>query len=223
MEIRTRWALAASAVFVVGVAAWLATRVYEPSEGVQPAKSGNANFSLMHAGGSVVPVSAGSGGMADDGAAGAALHTPDEVRELMQAQPGLKGTQPDGDCVVDGAGRLKPDIELRRRFDYYLRAKDAVAAADLRGLVAMEACAGHSPDVAAQMLIVWDQYRQLDAYPYQYNFDSKNPVNWTPAFKERKQVRRKILGQEWSEAFYGAEEAQFDKLVDSLTGKAGAN
>ncbi len=220
MEVSAKWALSAVAVVVLGGALWVSGAVYQPGGGVKLADS-EANLSLMGAGkgagGSPDAAQAQSAGASS--AAGHASRPVDEVRDLLYSTPSFKGAPIDGDCLVDASGRLKPDIELRRRFDYFLRDQSEVTIPEIRSLLAVDACPGKSAEVVNQMLDVWDKYWRLKMYSYQHAANPSNPLTWLSAFSEHKDVRRQILGPVWAEAFFGEEEALFKKATGSLLGK----
>lgn len=224
MEVPAKWTLIGVGVVVLVGAVWVSGKLYQPgSDGVKLANS-EANLSLMGAG-------KGTEGAADSQqthatTAGNSAHAGrpvDEVRDLLYSSPSFKGSPIDGDCLVDAAGKLKPDIELRRRFDYFLRDQSEVTIPEIRSLVAVDACPGKRPEVVAQMLEVWDKYWRLKMASYQHAANPNNPLTWLAAFSEHKDARRQILGPVWAEAFYGEEEALFQKaagsMIGSMTGK----
>jgi hypothetical protein len=225
MEVPAKWALIGVGVVVLAGAVWVSGKVFQPgSDGVKLADS-EANISLMGAG-------KGAEGSADSNQANATgasnpahpVRPVDEVRDLLYSSPSFKGSPIDGACLVDAAGKLKPDIELRRRFDYFLRDQSEVTIPEIRSLVAVDACPGKSPEVVAQMLDMWDKYWRLKMATYQHAANPNNPLTWLSAFSEHKDVRRQVLGPVWAEAFYGEEEALFQKaagsVLGSMTGKA---
>lgn len=221
MEVPAKWALSAVVVAVLGGALWLSGSIYQPGGGVKLADS-EANLSLMGAG----KGADGPAGAAQINAAGAsnpahATRPVDEVRDLLYSTPSFKGSPIDGDCLVDASGHLKPDIELRRRFDYFLRDQSEVTIPEIRSLLAVDACPGKSTAVVNQMLDVWDKYWRLKMYSYQHAANPSNPLTWLSAFSEHKDVRRQILGPVWAEAFFGEEEALFKKATSSLLGNGG--
>ncbi|WP_374593504.1 hypothetical protein [Aquabacterium sp.] len=218
MELSTKWAWGGAAVAALGGAAWLGGQVYQPEAGVKLADNRPA-LSLMSAGQNLAGAAPAEGAAAVVGAAGTSLRSADQVRDALMATPAFKGSQPDGDCRVNAVGHLQPDIEMRRRFDYYLREQTEVTAAEIRSLVAADACAGRSPEAVSQMLDLWDRYARLRSYAYQYPASPRNPLTWLPALNEHQAVRRQILGPAWAEAFYGEEEALFKKLVGAIVGQ----
>lgn len=219
MDVSTKWAWGGVAAAVLGGAAWLGTQLYRPEGGVKLA-GGRPALSLMGAGQNAAGAESSGAAPTVSSQAGTSLRSADQVREALMATPAFKGSQPDGDCRVNAAGHLQPDIELRRRFDYYLREQTEVTSGELRSLIAADACPGRGPEAVSQMLDLWDRYARLRAYAYQTPASPRNPFTWLPALNEHKAVRRQILGAAWAEAFYGDEEALFQKLVEAIVGKS---
>lgn len=215
MQVQARWAVAAVAAAVLGGAAWLSTRVYRADEGVSAAPTAGGTLSLMGAGAEQAAARA-----AQAAPGPAAPRTPAQVRERLFKQGSFQGTEPDGDCVVDAQGRLQPDLALRRRFEYYLLAQGEVTLAEIRSLIAEDACAGRSPDVVAEMLAVFDKYWQLRTYTPRHAFNTNERSTWMPAFEEQKAVRRQMLGPQWADAFFRDDEAYFLNFIDQVDGKA---
>lgn len=217
MEVPAKWAWSVVALSVLAGALWLTGKLYqplgEPRPGVKLADS-ESNLSLLGAG-----KTASDAGGAGAAVAGPAGRTPDEVRDRLYATPMFKGSQPDGACLTDAAGQLKPDIALRRRFDYYLRDQSEVTLPEIRSLLAVDGCPGQRPAVVRQMLDMWDKYLRLQSYPYQHVASAGNPVSWVAAYEERQAVRREVLGAAWSEAFYADEDALLHKLVQAALGR----
>jgi hypothetical protein len=139
--------------------------------------------------------------------------TPDQIRARLFEQGSLSGTEPAGNwCVHDG--QLEPCFDLRRRFEYYVLALGDVAADDIRKLTAVEARKDNGDKLAAEIMLVWDKYWQLRTYPWRHHFDRSDRATWLPAFEEQGQVRRQLLGDAWTRAFFENDEKQFKALIE---------
>jgi lipase chaperone LimK len=140
--------------------------------------------------------------------ASAGLLTPDQVRTRLFRDGSLAGTEAGGEwCVTDK--QLKPCLGLRQRFEYYILGIGEVTIDDLRVLAADDATRAHGPMLAEQIMRIWDKYWQLRTHTYRNQFVQNDRSTWMPLFEEQRMVRRQILGAEWAEAFYTADDKHF--------------
>ena len=122
----------------------------------------------------------------------------------LHREGGLRGSTWDGALRVDSAGRVVPDLGLRRLFDHALAEVGERSNAALRAHLA-ERLAAHGPAIAAEALGLFDRYvaylRALDAAP--------PPTGDAPELRLAHAValRRAWLGEAMAEGFFGAEEA----------------
>ncbi|GAA5183076.1 hypothetical protein GCM10025771_33830 [Niveibacterium umoris] len=117
----------------------------------------------------------------------------------------LAGTDPDGAWVCAGPGRLRADHQIRRRIDWYGNqlgrfTPEAIAAAMAQE--ADEAC-GRGAGLAARA--IWQAYREAQTIdlPSIGRLDAKALAKRLETISA---ARRRAMGQDWGEAFFGAEE-----------------
>jgi lipase chaperone LimK len=134
--------------------------------------------------------------------------TPEQVRTRLFRDGSLAGTEASGDwCVTDA--KLKPCLGLRHRFEYFILGIGEVTIQDLKVLVADEATKANGPEIASQIMDIWDKYWQLRTHDYRNQFVQNDRSTWMPVFEEQRMVRRQLLGAEWAEAFFAADEKHF--------------
>src|SRR5206468_3049432 len=68
-------------------------------------------------------------------------------------------------------------------------------------------------DAAQGVIDVWQRYLALQRHHFQSPVSLQDRSTWAPAFAERQQLRRQILGLELAQAFYADEERQFAALL----------
>ncbi len=141
--------------------------------------------------------------------------TPEQVRTRLFRDGSLAGTEPSGDWCITEA-KLKPCIGLRQRFEYYILGIGEVTIQDLKALVADEATKANGPEVSAQIMDIWDKYWQLRTHDYRNQFVQNDRSTWMPVFEEQRTVRRQILGADWAEAFFSADEKHFREYYAQL-------
>lgn len=121
-------------------------------------------------------------------------------------------------------GKLTPTRALRERFDSYLPLGKGVTMVEVRATIERDAAADVGQANAAQVLAIWDRYARLQNNDWQYPFNATEPKGWQATLNEQHQVRRQLLGFDWAEAFFGDDEAAFQRRIANLVaaGKAGA-
>lgn len=213
MNTRTKLGALALGIVVLGFAGWQhwAARNTAPT-GASGAggATGAGGWSMIRPGG-------------EDAAPGplavAGQLTPDQVRDRLFRHGSFAGTEPSGNwCITEG--KLKACPGLRQRFEYYILGLGEVRIEDLRALVADEATQANGPELAEQIMAVWDRYWQLRQYNYRNQFVQNDRNTWMPVFEEQKAVRRQILGADWAQAFYGDDEQAFLAHVSQLASGA---
>jgi len=190
MQART-WIAVGSAVLLIAAAGWLATRSPAEDDAAEP-----------YAAAPTLPSSP-------------AELTPDLVRARLFEQGALSGTEPAGDWCVHEA-QLRPCLDLRRRFESYILAVGEGEPAEIRKLVVDEARKAHGDKLAAQIAALWDQYWVLRTHEWRHKLDPADLRTWGAAFEEQREVRERLLGPEWAEAFYAEEDRRFNAYREQL-------
>jgi hypothetical protein len=113
-------------------------------------------------------------------------------------------------------GKLTPTRALRDRFDSYLPLGQGVTMVEVRATIEQDAQADVGEANAAQVLAIWDRYARLQSYDWQHAFNPTDPKGWQATLNEQHQVRRQLLGTDWAEAFFGEDEAAFQRRIASL-------
>lgn len=144
----------------------------------------------------------------NDAPARSALLSPDDVRARLFRDGSFAGTEPAGDWCV-ASGQLKPCAALRQRFEYFILGLGEVTIEDLRGLVADEAARAHGKALSGEIMSIWDKYWSLRTHNWRNRFDQNDRSTWLAVFDEQRQVRRQVLGADWAQAFFAADESHF--------------
>ena len=138
-----------------------------------------------------------------------AILTPDHVRARLFEQGAKAIGEPPGSWCVQPETGLTVCPDLRRRFDFYSVALGGAPDAEVRAAIAEQAARDHGDKTAQDILALWDRYQRLRTHTWQRAFDPADAATWRPAYEERHEARRQILGPDWAERFYGLEEARF--------------
>lgn len=208
MQTRKTW-VAGMAAIVVGGAAWLLWKQgVDKPEAVSTAThaEGESTWRIADAG------RAFGLGMAKPAPT---ARTPDEVRRRLFKEGSFAGTEAAGSwCVTDK--KLKPCGELRSRFEYYVLGLGEVTIEEIRGLIQDEAQRANGPQLAGEIMAVWDKYWQVRTYDWRNKFVQSDRATWMPVFEEQRSVRRQVLGAPWAEAFFKDDEKHFQDYYAQL-------
>lgn len=190
---------AAGAALLLGLWAWQqgGSRGHEPVRVV--------------AGGSVPAEATGAepAGSAPARPAAAAASSHEAFRQWLGDHSSLRGAALDGSWgELDARGRLKPALDLRRRFDQLLTLQGETTLEQVAAFAEHDARAALGAGGARQVMDVWRRYLELLRYPFRSRVDLHDRHSWAAALAERQPVRRNLLGAEWAAAFYAEEEAQ---------------
>lgn len=116
----------------------------------------------------------------------------------------LRGTVPDGRLSIV-AGRIRVDLELRRRFDYFHALVGELGLPQIRALLAEDLGTLAGPEAVAEALRWFDRYLDclaaVDVLAADAGIDAEARLATLVA------LRRQRLGLEVAEAFFAAEEA----------------
>lgn len=122
------------------------------------------------------------------------------------AASSLRGTQADGELAFDAAGRLLPDLGLRRLFDHFLSLSGEFSLTDIRRLIADAVLASHGEDATAAAMIWLEHYLELLRATDATDFPA-DPLARANALHA---MRLRHLGAAATRAMFGDEEAALD-------------
>jgi lipase chaperone LimK len=124
--------------------------------------------------------------------------------EARFAASSLAGTEVDGAVRFDADGRVLPDLDLRRRFDWYLALIGEFDSTDIRTLLAAHLVREHGTARAQRVLDVFDRYigylAAVSAAKEGPARDAAGRLDWLA------DARARHLGPELHAAFYADEE-----------------
>ena len=124
----------------------------------------------------------------------------------------LRDSEPDGEVTLDTNGRVRPSLELRRLFDYFLSALGERDVAAIRALLLDHVRALHGDVVAAEVAALFDRY-----VDYQQALAAMNapPGESMRARLDRvHDLRRRLLDAAMADAFFGDEERYTQYTLD---------
>lgn len=200
---RLRWALVASAAAAAAALSWLASQDGRAVAAVQDIP---VAAHAPHAGGSRLAAGGGEAGPFASAPAARTERSPEDVLHALFTDGSLRGSELDGGWGRWDGKWLLPDAALRRRFDQLLTTVGEATADELRQLVAWLAERDLGTQGAQEVLNVWDRYLALQRHGFRESMDLARPERWARVLQERQLVRRELLGADWADAFYAAEE-----------------
>lgn len=109
-------------------------------------------------------------------------------------------------------GRLRPGEELRASFDDYLYRR-GLKPEQVRDAIARDVAAAHGPEIAGQVLRLFDGYLRLRDHKWAHPFLLHDRNSWEPALREQQQLRAQVLGAEWGAALYRMEDRAMQMLL----------
>lgn len=117
----------------------------------------------------------------------------------------LRGTEIDGEILLDASGRVVLDIGLRRLFDYYLSLVGERDIVQIRTMLKAHLLAKYSPVNTNSVLLYFDRYTDyLNALS---DLNIGNIARPEERLQRVTDLRKKILGAEMASAFFSEEEA----------------
>lgn len=142
-----------------------------------------------------------------------APRSPEDFEHWLEEKSSLRGVSLDGAWDIDSEGRLQPTMALRRRFDQLLSLVGEATLDEITAYVEHDvtALAGHA--AAQQVLDVWRRYVELQKHAFNLQVDMRDRNTWAPAQAERQQVRRRVLGEQVTRAFYAEEDAMLQAVL----------
>lgn len=147
---------------------------------------------------------AGATAPAATGGIGALTSTPNDWTAFL-ATSSLRGAEIDGEVWLDAAGRLVPDLGLRRLFDQLLSLRGELDPGSIRRLLADLVSRRHGDSVAREVLAVYDRYIDYLAAVADARLGAIADLHERHA--RARALRREHLGESLAAAFFAADEA----------------
>lgn len=116
----------------------------------------------------------------------------------------LRDSAPDGAVTLDAQGRVRPSMELRRLFDYFLSAIGELDLAAIRALLLAHVRSLHGDAIASDAAALFDRYVAFQQA--QAAADVPTGQSQRDRLAQLKELRRRLLDADMAEAFFGAEE-----------------
>lgn len=144
-----------------------------------------------------------------------APNEPRTARHALQ-QGSLRDTVIDGDVSIGFAGHLKPDLGLRRLFDYYLTLNGETDLPGIRELLQQDLLHRRlAASVAKEVMQTFDNYVHYQQAAVRVA--NQPGITLSDQFAQLQALRQQILGAVVAKAFYRGEDAQQQKLLQRLT------
>ena len=145
---------------------------------------------------------------------------PDPAAALEAAPPSLGSTalqaaELPGRWALNSAGEIQPSADLRKRFDHLLSRLGDQNLLQLRASMQQQVTEEAGPAAAEQVVALWDRYLRLLLWPWKTEVELDRPDTWRDALNERSRIRRDLLGPAFAEAFFGADEREFLRWIES--------
>ncbi|MDE1962371.1 MAG: hypothetical protein KGI42_00530 [Xanthomonadaceae bacterium] len=144
--------------------------------------------------------------------------SPGRVRpdpEQVLRDGSLRGTEVDGGVTIGFAGRVRPDLALRRLFDYYL---SLLGETDLQGIrQLLREDLGRRPLDAGQQAAVMALFDRYVDYQQARTALAGAPINDVAArLAQDRALRQQLLGPDLARAFYPDAQADDARLLRQL-------
>ena len=131
------------------------------------------------------------------------------------ANGSLRGTQPDGGVSVGFGGHLKPDMALRRLFDYYLVLLGETDLPGIRSLLHDDLLRRRlDPPLIDEVMASFDRYTRYQQAAVALANQPSLPMD--QQLIQVTALRRRILDDETAEAFYGDEQRRQQQSLQRL-------
>lgn len=153
----------------------------------------------------------------------AGVRDPARFGRWLEEESSLRGTELDGAWDVDVQGRFTPTIALRRRFDQLLTLVGEATAEEIGGFIAREVRDWGGPAAEAQVMDAWRRYLALQRHSFRQPVRLGDRETLLAALAERQQVRRQILGDALSRAFFAQDEAALQAMLQGQGDGAAAD
>jgi len=128
------------------------------------------------------------------------------------APASLRDSEVDGGITIRD-GRIVPDLELRRLFDYFLSALGEKPLADIRTWLMAHVRERYGADTIAETIDLFDRYVALLQATERLSLTG---LDQRARHTQLSSLRRNLLGPELADAFFGAEERYLTYTLDRL-------
>ena len=150
----------------------------------------------------------------------AVMHLRDPERALREGS--LRGTAADGGVSTGFGGHLKPDLALRRLFDYYLTLLGETDLRGIRQLLHENLLHRHLDEpLVEEVMQTFNRYVRCQQATAELATQPGLPLAAQLARVDA--MRRQMLGDTLNEAFYGAEQASQQQLLRRLAIESSQN
>lgn len=141
-------------------------------------------------------------------AASRAPYTLAQLRAMLETRSKAAGMPIAGDWCVAKGNRLEPCSVLRDRFEYYFHGLGELTSGEVRLITEDESRRANGEALTARIMQVFDQYLAWRRHPFTHVADPSDRRTWMPALQEQRQVREKLLGAAWTQAFFEEEDKE---------------
>ena len=203
MTPRRRLRLAVSALALIGVAAL-------------------ARYGVAHIGAAQMPITLSSAATIADTPQVSPDESPAPLFAVQHRDPhdalangSLRGTEPDGGVSVGFGGHLKPDMALRRLFDYYLVLLGETDLSGIRSLMHDELRRRRlDTPLIDEVMASFDRYTRYQQAAVA--LANQPGLSMDQQLAQVIALRRQMLGDETAEAFYGDEQRRQQQSLQRL-------
>jgi hypothetical protein len=131
------------------------------------------------------------------------------------ANGSLRGTEPDGGVSVGFGGHLKPDMALRRLFDYYLVLLGETDLSSIRSLMHDDLLRRRlAPPLIDEVMAGFDRYTRYQQAAVA--LANQPGLSMDQQLAQLTALRRQMLGDETAQAFYGDEQRRQQQSLQRL-------
>jgi hypothetical protein len=120
-------------------------------------------------------------------------------------------------------GRLRPNAQLKVRFDHWLNGRTELSLDAMRKSVHNLAVQDLGPAGGQAVLEIWDIYVDLwvreELAQNRADEQIDTPEKWIATRRDLMSQAKARLGHEWGEVFFAQEEALIQQLVEGLAGQ----
>lgn len=135
-------------------------------------------------------------------------------KPYAETQPAsLAGTEVDGHILVSPSGALIADHQVRRMMDYWLSTLGELSLPEIRAQFEAAARDAGGVVAAAEAAALFDAYVGYLKAAESINPSSLHPAELSRVHAELYRLRREMLGELWSEAFFADEEADLIEQI----------